>query len=117
MRGWPCRNIISVSSSHQGYAMRTVGIRDEILVESANKDRLECTSTLLEEYHEYLKSNTPEDCPVTLDSVRKAYDSYVPVAMVTSVVSMKNKEDIEPLIDRAKGLIENVYTMTKLLEK
>ncbi|KAK6031199.1 hypothetical protein OSTOST_02651 [Ostertagia ostertagi] len=86
----------------------------------STKDRLEWTSALLEEYHACLVSSSPEDCPVALENVRKAYDMYVPVAMVTllfKVVAMKNKEDIEPLIDRAKGLVENVYTMTKLLEK
>ncbi|KAK5972132.1 CHK domain-containing protein [Trichostrongylus colubriformis] len=86
----------------------------------STKDRLDCTSALLEEYHDHLKANSPEECTVTLENVRKAYDMYVPVAMVTllfKVVAMKNKEDIEPLIDRAKGLIQNVYTMTKLLEK
>uniref|UniRef100_W6ND44 Protein Y11D7A.8 n=1 Tax=Haemonchus contortus TaxID=6289 RepID=W6ND44_HAECO len=86
----------------------------------STKDRLEWTSELLEGYHAYLHANSPEDCQVTLDNVRKAYDMFMPVAMVTllfKVVAMKDKEDIEPIIDRAKGLIQNVYTMTKLLEK
>ncbi|KAK6751506.1 hypothetical protein RB195_003105 [Necator americanus] len=84
----------------------------------STKDRLECTTTLLEEYHLQFVAHSPEDSQITLDLVRKAFDMFVPLAMVTfvaKVIAMKNKEDIEPMIERAKGLIQNVYTMGRIL--
>ncbi|KJH45145.1 hypothetical protein DICVIV_08811 [Dictyocaulus viviparus] len=85
------------------------------------EDRLECTTSLLEDYHVQLVENLPDDCQITLEAVRKAFDLFVPVAMVTFLskvmASKNNTEDIEPLIDRGKGLIQNVYTMTKILEE
>ncbi|EPB65967.1 hypothetical protein ANCCEY_14949 [Ancylostoma ceylanicum] len=85
----------------------------------STKDRLDCTTALLEEYHAHLVANSPEDYHITMDVVRKAFDTFFPLAMVTffsKVIATKNKEDIEPMIERAKGLIQNVYTMSKLLE-
>ncbi|VDO75977.1 unnamed protein product [Haemonchus placei] len=115
---------MKLSSSLTTYEIITTTLRRNSLLCTCLSllkfDRLEWTSELLEGYHAYLHANSPEDCQVTLDNVRKAYDMFMPVAMVTllfKVVAMKDKEDIEPIIDRAKGLIQNVYTMTKLLEK
>ncbi|VDM62096.1 unnamed protein product [Angiostrongylus costaricensis] len=86
----------------------------------ALQDRIDCATPLLEDYHTFLTEDSPEDCQISLDTVQNAFDMFVPVAVVTflqKVMASENKEDIEPLIDRAKGLIKTVYTMTNPSEE
>ncbi|KAJ1346712.1 hypothetical protein KIN20_001601 [Parelaphostrongylus tenuis] len=86
----------------------------------STKDRLECTEPLLEDYHTYLVENSSEDSQITLEAVQKAFNMFLPVAVVTflqKVMANKNKEDIEPLIERAKGLIKSVYLLTHRSEE
>ncbi|WKY06635.1 hypothetical protein Q1695_006655 [Nippostrongylus brasiliensis] len=109
--------IIDWTESHSGCFGEDIA--KAICWNLTTKDRLECTGALLEEYHEEMVHHLPEDVTLSIDTVRKAYDMFMPMAMVTllfKVVARKNKEEIEPLIDRAKGLIQNVYTMGKLMD-
>ncbi|CAJ0603392.1 unnamed protein product [Cylicocyclus nassatus] len=84
----------------------------------STKDRLECTTSLLEEYYQHVMRYSG-DLELTMNDVRKAYDAFLPVAMVTftaKIMEMQNKGDVESLLERAKGLIENLYTLIKLNE-
>lgn len=59
------------------------------------------------------------DCPFTVDIIQRAYEVFVPFAMVSlcgKVMSVKNKTEKEPLIERAKSLIQQVYAMERLNE-
>ncbi|KAE9416501.1 hypothetical protein Angca_001124, partial [Angiostrongylus cantonensis] len=47
------------------------------------KDRIDCTTPLLEDYHTFLKEESPEDCDISLDTVQNAFDMFIPVAVVT----------------------------------
>ncbi|PAV92207.1 hypothetical protein WR25_08987 [Diploscapter pachys] len=83
----------------------------------APKDRTDNTANLLEGYHYHLVRYCNGECPITVDAIRKAYDKFLPFAMVSfagKVVHAKNKPDIEPLVERAKALIQQVYATARL---
>ncbi|CAA21584.2 CHK kinase-like domain-containing protein [Caenorhabditis elegans] len=83
------------------------------------KERVDNTSSLLEGYHFHLARYYDGDCPFTVDIIQRAYEVFVPFAMVSlcgKVMSVKNKTEKEPLIERAKSLIQQVYAMERLNE-
>ncbi|EFP07892.1 hypothetical protein CRE_14099 [Caenorhabditis remanei] len=83
------------------------------------KERVDNTASLLEGYHFHLARYYDGDCPFTVDIIQRCYELFVPFAMVSlcgKVMSVKNKTEKEPLIERAKSLIQQVYAMERLNE-
>uniref|UniRef100_A0A1I7XAG4 CHK domain-containing protein n=1 Tax=Heterorhabditis bacteriophora TaxID=37862 RepID=A0A1I7XAG4_HETBA len=83
------------------------------------KDRMEFTSSLLEGYHYHLTRYSDGECHMTIDLIRRGFEQFLPMAMVTlvaKVMQVRTRNDVEPLIERAKSLIQNVYAMTRLMQ-
>ncbi|CAB3405804.1 unnamed protein product [Caenorhabditis bovis] len=109
--------LIDFTESHSGCFAEDVA---KIISWNLNaKERTNNTGSLLEGYHFHLARYYDGDCPFTVDLIQKAYEMFVPFAMVSlcgKVMSIKNKGDKEPLIERAKSLIQQCYTMERLNE-
>ncbi|CAL2039645.1 unnamed protein product [Caenorhabditis brenneri] len=83
------------------------------------KERVDNPSSLLEGYHFHLARYYDGDCPFTVDIIQRCYEVFVPFAMVSlcgKVMGLNNKTEKEPLIERAKSLIQQVYAMERLNE-
>ncbi|CAI5449452.1 unnamed protein product [Caenorhabditis angaria] len=110
--------IIDWTESHSGCFAEDVA---KIICWNLNaKERVDNTSSLLEGYHFHLARYYDGDCPFTVDIIQKAYEIFVPFAMVSlcgKVMSVKNKAEKEPLIERAKNLLQQCYTIEKINEQ
>ncbi|KAF8375026.1 hypothetical protein PRIPAC_81455, partial [Pristionchus pacificus] len=76
------------------------------------------TTNLLESYHIHFVRYAGIESGVTFDLVRRAFDRFVPLAMVQFLNKVMNAEDDhlnEPLFERARTLIQNVYSNDKIM--
>ncbi|CAD6192855.1 unnamed protein product [Caenorhabditis auriculariae] len=80
------------------------------------RDRVDHTSSLIEGYHYHLARYCGAECPFTVDVIRTAYDLFLPFSMVSMVMSAKNEAENEPLVERAKALIQTVYATARLAQ-
>ncbi|GMT25953.1 hypothetical protein PFISCL1PPCAC_17250, partial [Pristionchus fissidentatus] len=76
------------------------------------------TTNLLESYLIHFVRYAGIECGVTFDLVRRAFDRFVPLSMViflNKVMSADDDHVNEPLFERARTLIQNVYSNDRIM--